>query len=354
MPAPQSQRHAENGPGSQKSKPQPKPQMQREPKPPFAQKKLEGTGSEAEMSVKPRYEAPLYKPAGKLDGKVAIVTGGDSGIGRAVAVLYAREGADVAVFYYSHDEDAEETKRAVEGAGRKCLLIKGDVGDAAFCRESVGRVVKELGRLDILVNNAAFQQRCDSIDELSDEQFDHTFKTNIYGYFYMAKACIPHMKPGSAIVATGSETGIFGNKSLLGDERRDPHALAVARERARRQGDPRERRRAGAGLDSAESVRPGVFGREDQGVRQADRDGPPGSAGGDRAGLRVPRVGCRLELHHRPGDRRARRDELMRCSPGRTSLRPALTGEAGRSSVLRLRVSRSALRFSYQRKRSLR
>lgn len=191
------------------------PQIQAEPKPPQPKQHLDGTGSEKELVPRPRYEAPRYKAAGKLEGKVSIVTGGDSGIGRAVAVLYAREGADVAIVYLSHDEDARETKEAVEREGRRCLLAKGDVGDAAFCREVVERVVRELGRIDILVSNAGYQRRCASIEELGDEQFDHTFKTNVYGYFHMAKACVPHMRPGSAIVATGSETGLFGSPALL-------------------------------------------------------------------------------------------------------------------------------------------
>lgn len=191
------------------------PQIHSQPRPPFPQKKLEGTGAEAQMSPRPKYEARSYKAAGKLEGKVAIVTGGDSGIGRAVAVLYAREGADVAIVYFSHDEDAEETKRAIEREGRRCVSIKGDVGDAAFCRSVANRVLRELGRIDVLVSNAAFQRRCERIEDLDEAQFDHTFRTNVYGYFYMAKACVPHMKPGSAIVATGSETGIYGNASLL-------------------------------------------------------------------------------------------------------------------------------------------
>lgn len=190
-------------------------QMQSEPKPPQPKQHLEGTGAEKELVPRPRYRAPRYKASGKLEGKVAVVTGGDSGIGRAVAVLYAREGADVAIFYYSHDDDACETEEAVKREGRRCLLVKGDVGDPAFCRSSVERVVRELGRVDVLVSNAAFQQRTQKIEDLSDEQFDHTFKTNIYGYFNMAKACIPHMRPGSAIVATGSETGLYGSPALL-------------------------------------------------------------------------------------------------------------------------------------------
>lgn len=191
------------------------PQMQSEPKPPQPRQKLEGTGSEQEMELRPKYEAPRYKAAGKLEGKVAIVTGGDSGIGRAVAVLYAREGADVAVVYFSHDEDARVTEEAVKREGRRCVLLKGDVGDPSFCRSVAERVVRDLGRIDVLVSNAAFQQRRENIEDLPDEQFDHTFKTNIYGYFHMAKACVAHMKPGSAIIATGSETGLYGSPQLL-------------------------------------------------------------------------------------------------------------------------------------------
>jgi NAD(P)-dependent dehydrogenase (short-subunit alcohol dehydrogenase family) len=145
----------------------------------------------------------------------ALITGGDSGIGRAVAVLYAREGADVAIAYLSEDEDAEETAAAVEAEGGRSLLIRGDVTDPKFCKRAVDQTVKEFGRLDILVNNAAYQQHVDSIEELSDEQFDRTFKTNIYGYFRMAKAAVPHLGPGSSIVNTGSVTGIEGSKGLL-------------------------------------------------------------------------------------------------------------------------------------------
>jgi NAD(P)-dependent dehydrogenase (short-subunit alcohol dehydrogenase family) len=191
------------------------PQIQDEPKPPFPKQHLEGTGEESKLKPRPRYLGSRYKAAGKLEGKVAIVTGGDSGIGRAVAVLFAREGADVAIVFHTHDEDAQETVRAVEEHGRRSIAIKGDVGQSDFCRSVAERVVRDLGKIDILVNNAAVQERRQKIEELSDEQIERTFRTNIFGYFYMARACVPHMKPGSAIVASGSETGLYGSAALL-------------------------------------------------------------------------------------------------------------------------------------------
>ena len=191
------------------------PQIQHEPKPPFPKQKLQPPGIEADLQPRPQYLAPNYKAAGKLEGKTALITGGDSGIGRAVAVLYAREGADVAINYLPQEQrDAEETKQVVESCGRRCLLFPGDLTDAKFCKELVERTVRDLGKLDILVSNAAHQNRKESLDEVSDEEFDTTFKTNIYAYFRLAKAAIPHMKAGSAIIATSSETGLMGNKML--------------------------------------------------------------------------------------------------------------------------------------------
>jgi NAD(P)-dependent dehydrogenase (short-subunit alcohol dehydrogenase family) len=181
----------------------------------FPAEHLKKPGIEAELDVAPMYEAPDYRGSGKLEDKVAIITGGDSGIGRAVAVLYAREGADVAIVYLSEHEDAEETKRAVEKEGRRCILIPGDVADAAFCKAAIAKTVDELGKLDILVNNAAFQEHVADIADLTDEHFDRTIKTNLYGYFYMAREAVPFMKPGSAILMTGSVTGIMGSKNLL-------------------------------------------------------------------------------------------------------------------------------------------
>jgi NAD(P)-dependent dehydrogenase (short-subunit alcohol dehydrogenase family) len=157
----------------------------------------------------------MYRGSGKLDGKVAIITGGDSGIGRAVAVLFAREGADVAIVYLSEEEDAEETGRAVQQEGRRAVLIPGDVTDSSFCEHAVETTVRELGRLDILVNNAAFQEHVPSLEDLTDEQLDRTFRTNIYGYFYMARAALPHLEQGAAIINSGSVTGIEGSKELL-------------------------------------------------------------------------------------------------------------------------------------------
>jgi NAD(P)-dependent dehydrogenase (short-subunit alcohol dehydrogenase family) len=188
----------------------------REPKPPFPSQKQPRPGLEQRMEPRPRYEAPAYRPANKLEDKIALITGGDSGIGRAVAVLYASEGADVAIVYLPEEQaDAEETRHAVEGEGRRALLIAGDVSESEFCREAVEATVHELGGLDILVNNAAFQQHQPDLEQLSEEQWDQTFRTNIYGYFYMAKAALPHLKRGSAIINTGSITGLEGNKQLL-------------------------------------------------------------------------------------------------------------------------------------------
>ena len=193
-----------------------KSQPQQEPKPPFPSQHQSKPGIETKIEPRPKYKAPLYRGADKLKDRVALITGGDSGIGRSVAVLYAREGADVAVIYLPEEQqDAEETQRAVEEEGRRCLLIAGDVTDPDFCRQAVETTVDEFGKLDILVNNAAFQQHQESIDELSEEQFEYTFRTNIFGYFYMAKAAIPQMKPGAAIINTGSITGLQGSAKLL-------------------------------------------------------------------------------------------------------------------------------------------
>ena len=173
-------------------------------------------GVEAKLDPRPNYLAPLYKGAEKLKNKVALITGGDSGIGRAVAVLFAREGADVAFTYLQEEQrDADETKRAVEAEGQRAIAFQADLTDPKACKEVVERTVEEFGKLDILVNNAAFQQHQESLDDVSEEQWDRTFKTNIYAYFHLAKAALPHMREGSAIVNTGSITGLEGSKGLL-------------------------------------------------------------------------------------------------------------------------------------------
>lgn len=185
------------------------------PVPPFPDQHQTKPGTESSLEPRPMYDAPYYLGSRKLEDKVALITGGDSGIGRAVAILYAREGADVAIVYLTEHGDAKETKAAVEKEGRRCILISGDVRDAGFCRDAVEAAVRELGRLDILVNNAAFQEHTAEIEELSEAQFDQTLKTNLYGYFHMAKAAAPHLRQGGAIINTGSITGIDGSQELL-------------------------------------------------------------------------------------------------------------------------------------------
>ncbi|HUR97730.1 MAG TPA: SDR family oxidoreductase [Pyrinomonadaceae bacterium] len=180
------------------------------------QKKQARPGIEKEMTPKPQYMAPAYKGSGKLKNLAAIVTGGDSGIGRSVAVLFAREGADVAIVHLPVEKvDAKETIAAVEAEGRRCISIPGDVKDPKFCQRAVAKAQKEFGRLDVLVNNAAFQHHQKSLEEISDEQFEETFRTNIFGYFYMAKAALKFIPEGGAIVNTGSITGLEGNKELI-------------------------------------------------------------------------------------------------------------------------------------------
>src|SRR5690554_6146349 len=159
--------------------------------PPLSDQHLEKPGSEAELDPAPQFMAPSYRGSGKLEGMTALITGGDSGIGRAVAVLYAREGADVAIVYLSEDKDAEETQRCVENEGTRCILISGDVKDPAFCQYAVDESVTAFGKLDILVNNSAFQEHADSLLDLNDERIDETIRTNVYGYIYMARAALP-------------------------------------------------------------------------------------------------------------------------------------------------------------------
>jgi len=171
-------------------------------------------GHETEMNPRPDYE-PRYPGSGRLKSKVALITGGDSGIGRATAVLFAREGADLAILYLNESEDAQETKRLIEREGGSCLTVAGDVGDHDFCRSAVDQVIKRFGRLDVLVNNAAEQHPKDEIEEISPEQIERTFRTNIYGYFYITQAAMPHLKKGAAIINTTSVTAYRGSSHLL-------------------------------------------------------------------------------------------------------------------------------------------
>jgi NAD(P)-dependent dehydrogenase (short-subunit alcohol dehydrogenase family) len=172
-------------------------------------------GTEATLELAPRFLAPDYQGSGKLAGRVALITGGDSGIGRAVAVLFAREGADIGIVYLDEHADARATKGCVEREGRRCVTIAGDVKDSAFCKRAVDRIVRELGGLDVLVNNAAFQEHADSIADITEERLDETLRTNVYGYFHMARAAVPYLKRGASIINTGSVVGLEGSGHLL-------------------------------------------------------------------------------------------------------------------------------------------
>ncbi|TDT51053.1 SDR family oxidoreductase [Fonticella tunisiensis] len=180
-----------------------------------AQKQDKQPGIEENMNPRPVFDDPNYVASDKLLGKVALITGGDSGIGRAVAVAYAKEGADIAIVYLDEHKDAEETKKIVESAGRKCLLIPGDIGDENFCKDAIQKVINAFGRIDILVNNAAEQHPQNSIEDITAQQLERTFKTNFFGPFYLTKAAIPHLKPGSSIINTTSITAYRGEKQLI-------------------------------------------------------------------------------------------------------------------------------------------
>ena len=186
-----------------------------QPATPLPAQHLSKPGDEGDLDPRPNFLAPGYRGSDKLRGRVALITGGDSGIGRAVAVLFAREGADVAIVYLNEHADAEITRRAVEREGTRCIQVCGDVRDARFCLDAVEHVVQQLGQLNILVNNAAFQLHADTVADLSDAHFDMTVQTNLYGYFHMIRAAIPHLRMGDSIINTGSETGLFGAAGLL-------------------------------------------------------------------------------------------------------------------------------------------
>ena len=185
------------------------------PVPPFPRQHQPKPGDEAALDPAPMYDAPFWKGSGKLEGKVALITGGDSGIGRAVAVLFAREGADVAIAHLAEDADAETTRAAVEAEGRRAIVLKGDVTSRDFCRDAVARTLAELGALDVLVKNAAFQVHAADFLDITAEHFEETIRTNLFGYFHMAQAAVGVMRPGAAIVNTGSVTGIDGSKELV-------------------------------------------------------------------------------------------------------------------------------------------
>lgn len=188
-----------------------------EPAPPFPKQRLSHPGLESQMDPPPRYAARNYRPAGKLGGKIALITGGDSGIGRAVALLYAREGADVAIGYLPQEQsDAEVVQREISATGRRCLLVPGDLCDPGYCAELVERTVAEFGRLDVLVSNAAYMNsETELLAQMTPDDWDRTFKTNIYAYFYLVRAALPHLQPGAAIIATGSEVGLTGDRVMV-------------------------------------------------------------------------------------------------------------------------------------------
>jgi NAD(P)-dependent dehydrogenase (short-subunit alcohol dehydrogenase family) len=195
---------------------QPAPQVTAEPSPPYDSDKQRRPGLEADMRTAPRHRAERYRAAGKLKDKVALITGGDSGIGRAVALLYAREGADVAVVHLPEErEDAEQVRQEVEEQGRRCLLLPGDLKDPEFCRETVERTVDRLGGLNILVSNAAYLNSKLELEQLTADDFDRTFKTNIYAYFHLVMAALPHLEAGDAVIATATEEALKGSTTMI-------------------------------------------------------------------------------------------------------------------------------------------
>ncbi len=189
--------------------------LDQHPKPPFPDQNQEVPGTEAEMTPKADHGETSYKGCGKLTGRKAIITGGDSGIGRAVAIAFAREGADVLISYLNEHEDAQETARFIEEAGRKAVLVPGDIQDEEHCKLIVNRAVEEFGQLDILVNNAAFQMSHESLQEITSEELDRTFRTNIYAMYYLCKAAEPHLKPGSTVINTTSVNAYKPSPGLL-------------------------------------------------------------------------------------------------------------------------------------------
>jgi len=189
--------------------------MNEQAKPPFPAQKQPMPGRTDAMRPKPDHGEESYRGSGKLKGKRAVITGGDSGIGRAVAIAFAREGTDCLISYLDEHDDAKETQRLIEEAGRKAVLVAGDIGSAEHCRKIIDRAVKELGGIDILVNNAAHQATFESIESISDREWEHTFEVNIHAMFYLTKAAVPHMKPGSAIINTASINADTPNPTLL-------------------------------------------------------------------------------------------------------------------------------------------
>ena len=287
------------------------------PEPPMPKQHHAKPGRESDIDPAPFYDAPFYKGSGKLEGKIAIITGADSGIGRSVAVLFAREGADVAILHLDEPEDAAVVKAAVEAEGQRALVISGDVRDRPFCFDAVKTVTDAWGRIDILVNNAAFQVHTQDFLDLTEEHFDRTLKTNLYGYFHMAQACVPHMANGSAIVNTGSITGIEGNKNLL-DYSMTKGGIHAFTKALSTNLIPKGIR--------VNAVAPGPVwtplnpsdqessnsSRQDRRIRHDYGDGPSRPAGRDRPGLRLPGLAADVELHHRrdPADHRRLRGRL--------------------------------------------
>ena len=209
------QAKADAKPSPPEKKEAPQTGARRYPVPPFEEQHQTKPGSEELLDPAPMYDAPYWKGSGKLEGKVAFITGGDSGIGRAIAVLFAREGAKIAIAYLSEHEDAEQTRLAVAGEGQDCLLLSGDVSDRGFCKTAIEETMKRFGRLDVLVNNAAFQLHVERFEDLTPEHFDRTMQTNLYAMYHLCQMAAPHMKPGSAIVNNGSVTALRGSANLL-------------------------------------------------------------------------------------------------------------------------------------------
>ncbi len=264
-------------------------------------------GSTGAMNPKPDHGEESYRGCGRLEGKKTIITGADSGIGRAVAIAFAREGADVLISYLNEHDDARETAKWVEQAGRKAVLVSGDLSDAAHCREVVDRAVQEFGRIDVLVSNAAFQATHESIEDISDEEWNHTLATNLSAYFFLVKAAVPHMPEGGSIIGTTSVNSDTPVPELLAYDVTKGGIANMSRRAGRaagREGHPGQQRGAGADLDAAH---PGHHaGRAGEELRAAGAAGAARPARRGGPGLRAAGVG-RGQLHLRGPDRGDRR-----------------------------------------------